>query len=380
MDEDLTLGTYTIWPTSASSAEGEPIVLRQTDQRRLVFKPTLVDNPGQPAAVVRGAFVYQRKRKAEDWEDHSKISLTQLRAGDWIRLELTASEVLLLLRNLSAIVREVRKSGLPKKRITFIRLDADADAEDAIQKLDVGRLFRLIGTSGFDLVQDLFDWVVSDANADRALAALSRLSSVGLNQLGAVSQQAALISAAEEWEALLQASNEEQWQVSLQKHAAALSLVLSHPLVLVQGKAYVGGKSIDNAGGNLADFLAKNPVTGNVAIIEIKTPSLRLLGPEYRTGGIFPLSPGLSGAIGQVLTYRHSLLSEYHTLVKDEFEVFRPEVIIIGGNAGAELDTREKRRSFELGRGELKDVRVVTFDELVHRAKGLAGMLSGASP
>jgi hypothetical protein len=46
--------------------ETDPMVLRESDTRRLVFQAMIVD---QPAAPVRGVFVWQRKREADQWED-----------------------------------------------------------------------------------------------------------------------------------------------------------------------------------------------------------------------------------------------------------------------------------------------------------------------
>jgi len=62
--------------------ETAPIVLRESETRRLVFKPMIVD---QPEAPVRGYFVWQRKRKADEWEDITGESLTALKAGDEVR-------------------------------------------------------------------------------------------------------------------------------------------------------------------------------------------------------------------------------------------------------------------------------------------------------
>jgi len=42
-----------------TAQETDPIVLRDSGNRRLVFKPMIVDKPEAP---VRGVFVWQRKR------------------------------------------------------------------------------------------------------------------------------------------------------------------------------------------------------------------------------------------------------------------------------------------------------------------------------
>lgn len=61
----------------------------------------------------------------------------------------------------------------------------------------------------------------------------------------------------------------------------------------------------------VADFLTKNPVTDNVALIEIKKPSTRLLqSSEYRSG-VYGPSAELSGSVAQVLDQRYHLTSEF---------------------------------------------------------------------
>src|SRR5689334_18319319 len=77
-----------------TAVETDPIVLRESDTRRLVFKPMIVDKPEAP---VRGVFVWQRKRAAEDWEDITGETLTALKAGEGYALELRSGEISALL-------------------------------------------------------------------------------------------------------------------------------------------------------------------------------------------------------------------------------------------------------------------------------------------
>src|SRR3712207_633217 len=84
--------------TSVSSdvVETESIVLRETDQRRLVFLATLVDRPDP----LRGFFVWQRKKTDEEWEDIRTESFTRMKAGEGWVLELHTREVSTLLDEL----------------------------------------------------------------------------------------------------------------------------------------------------------------------------------------------------------------------------------------------------------------------------------------
>ena len=82
----------------------------------------------------------------------------------------------------------------------------------------------------------------------------------------------------------------------------------------------------------------------------IKTPATDLLDREYRTG-IFTPSAELSGAVMQVLAYKHSLERDYLSITARQlglFEAFDPSCVVIVGNAGRELSTPERKQSFEL--------------------------------
>lgn len=372
------MDTYSIWPTSATTAECDPVVLRQTEQRRLVFRPLLVDNPSDAGSSVRGTFVYQRKRKADAWEDHNELPLTKLRAEEWVRLELSAAEVHALVSHLAALYRFHRKAGIPRRRVTLLKIELDREEADSLRELDFRRLFRLGRTAGFDLIGQFVSWLSDVENAPLALEHLSEIRKPALERVGSLVQLTALGKTVREWEARLEVRDEEYWQESFKQNAFIVSQMVAYPLIVVAGKAYVGGKGIDNRGGHVADYLARNPLTGNAAIIEIKTPVAPLLGSEYRHG-IYPLSGELSGAVSQVLSYRQSLVTKYESLRDEtltELEVFRPQGIVIGGNATRELDSREKRRSFELLRCELKDVTILAFDELVANARILLDALT----
>ena len=53
--------------------------------------------------------------------------------------------------------------------------------------------------------------------------------------------------------------------------------------------SFVGGKIVKNVDGKIVDYLYRNDLTKNVALIEIKTPETKLLENEYRAN-IYSLS------------------------------------------------------------------------------------------
>ena len=147
------------------------------------------------------------------------------------------------------------------------------------------------------------------------------------------------------------------------------------------GKAYIGGKWLNNSGGGITDYIMKNDLTDNVIIIEIKTPKSGLLGNKYR--GVFPPSSELSGASIQILNYKETLQKEFANIVvsnrnKPRFDVFNPKCILIIGNYENEIgEDDEKRKGFELFRANSNSVEIITFDEVFKKTEMLISLLEG---
>lgn len=173
--------------------------------------------------------------------------------------------------------------------------------------------------------------------------------------------------------------NEDFWYRQLSENSYVLSQVFSFPVVILRGQAYLGGKSIDNTGGNLVDFLLKNNLSQNTVLVEIKTPKTKLLGLKYRQ--VYSASKDLSGAIVQVSSYKDSLLKNYATLMTQqsdlEFRAFNPRCLVIAGTLSDEITDHARSESFELFRSGLRDVQVIAYDELFEKIKILLNLFSG---
>ena len=116
----------------------------------------------------------------------------------------------------------------------------------------------------------------------------------------------------------------------------------------------------------------------NILLIEIKTPESRLLGSSYRET-VYSIHNDLTGSIIQVSTQRDSLIKDYTALFYKEivnnqrgFQALHPHCLVIAGNLDKEIgDDSIKRNSFELFRNGLKDVQVITYDELFYKIEVL---------
>lgn len=164
---------------------------------------------------------------------------------------------------------------------------------------------------------------------------------------------------------------EEKWHQFFRENSWIFSQLFAFPMVLLKDKAYVGGKSVLDGGGKIADFLYTNEFSKNVAIIEIKTHLTGLMYKRpYRGSDVFSVSTGLSGAINQALDQRDNLQKEFYTLKKGEdFQSFNSKCVVLAGRV-ADL-SEDQLKSFELFRNEVKDVEIVTFDELLLKIEKL---------
>jgi hypothetical protein len=182
-----------------------------------------------------------------------------------------------------------------------------------------------------------------------------------------------LIDAINTWQSNRTNSDEEFWQLTFSEHTYVLSQVFAMPLVFIKQKAYVGGMKLDQNDAKIVDYLFASESSREAVLIEIKTPTAKLMNSSYRNGVHSPSSE-LSGSVVQVLTYKYELFRNMRALVEDrEYDVkaFNPKCVVVIGNGEDQLTDKDMRRSFELFRSS-SDVEIVTFDELFRKVEILA--------
>ncbi len=170
---------------------------------------------------------------------------------------------------------------------------------------------------------------------------------------------------------------EGHWQAFLNENPFVLSLAFGYPVVITQDQASVGGRKFSGSGESIADYMVKNSMTNNVAIVEIKTPKTKLLNETPPRTGIFAPSTKLSEAISQVLDQKYKLEQNFAQLQvnskKYDIEAYSIHCCLVIGTLPAGED---KLKSFELFRGNSKNVEVITFDELLRKLEQLKEFLS----
>lgn len=186
-----------------------------------------------------------------------------------------------------------------------------------------------------------------------------------------------LVELIQTWDTNKENDDEGFWQIKLTEHAYAISQLFSVPVTLIQGRAYVGGMSLDGRDARFLDFMFSGGSANDAILVEIKTPMTPLLGAKYRKNA-YPPSKDLGGSIVQVNDYCHSLRENILLTKKSgvELNAFNPRRVVIIGNYEKELTDAKKKASFELFRTTLAGVDVITFDEFFRKIEHLAKLFN----
>lgn len=362
-----------IHSTSSSTANATPIVLNETEMVKTSFEPMLIDNEKDRAACVSGKFIHQRKSKKDELFPVEKISKKSVKTGDVLELRLSSSETKKLFDGLTQLYQLHSNIGfVPFGDNTYAKIDSsllqtirqleeindNIESDEIIECINI--LVKVLSRRGG--LKDLSEQL---GRVDVAENLLELCEVVNITKLK--SQQAF-------FKKNMENNSEEDWQKFLTSNQWLISQLFSYPATIFKDKAYVGGKTVFNSDGKVVDYLYRNDLTKNVALVEIKTPKTKLLGNAYRNN-IYAVSDELSGGVNQILRYKDTLLKNWQELsMEQDIIAFNPDCILIMGNT-SEFNNNDKKASFELWRSSLNGIVVLTFDELKQKIDNLINAL-----
>lgn len=362
--------------TSSKTASASPIILSNTEMVQTKFVPVLVENDKSPEKSVSGKLIYEKKRKKDTEFPSEKVSRQSVKVGELMEISLGTSETYNLyagLQQLYALYENM--GGVPFGSATYARIDSSFKNFLNIIQNDPSAA-RMIGRrENYELVKIVLQLITQTDSLESLKNSLETLETPNMARLTNALNIERLNRVLVLLESNLDNSDEEFWQSTFAENQWILSQLFSSPCTIFEDKAYVGGKSLSNTGGNLCDFIYQNKLTQNVAIIEIKTPCTEIIGSPYR--GTFCFSHEMSGAINQVLNYRDKLTKDYYANVynsSDPYEVFAPKCLVLIGT----IDGMEKGEiaALENYRGSLNNVNIITYDELVQRIKDMINVFT----
>ncbi|EPI2168738.1 Shedu immune nuclease family protein [Vibrio alginolyticus] len=248
----------------------------------------------------------------------------------------------------------------------------------------LGREQKLLPTS-HDAISKMLRIKISDHDKQAALDLVTQDKAVFSNSkpetLGKLKNDIELVTLErliEQFEQLLdRKSTEDMWQKLFNDNPFILSLTFGYPAIKVRDQASIGGKRLSGEGEKIADYLVKNGLTNNLAIVEIKKPSTQLLNKTAYRGAVYSASKDLAGSVCQVLDQRYHLQQNIANIKVNsrmyDIESYAISCVLIIGTLPEDEDMK---KSFEIYRRNSKDVQIVTFDELLLKLNQLRDFLS----
>lgn len=190
------------------------------------------------------------------------------------------------------------------------------------------------------------------------------------------------VTAVEEFDAHMVAGDwsEGEWQTFFEHNSwifgSGLAFQFLSPL---HAQPHYGGTSVTGRGAQRGDHMLATAAEVRFSVlVEIKRPDTELVEDEYRNG-VYELGEDLTGGVSQVQVNCRTWATEgsrteanVELMREAGVETIQPKGILVIGRT-SQLDDPAKVRTFELFRQSLANPEIVTFDELLERARYLAG-------
>ncbi len=362
--------TIKLHSTSNVTADASSIVLNETELIKTSFYPKIIKKTSDPKECVAGTLVHEKKRKTDDRFPVDKKSKRDIHCGDTLEITLDHHETYRLFNGLKALYNVSGSIDSIEGGTSTYRKAESPSSLWGHKNEDVEKIIELLKTKPA-LTKPLLELVIKDQTGALLEQTLMNLDDTAIHTLSAHIATTQFDKVLSFMKQNMANQKEEDWQVFFADNQWVLSQIFSAPYTYFQAKSYIGGKALDNRCGRLSDYIVQNPLTKNIAIIEIKTPVTPLIGQLYRDNA-YCLHHALSGAINQILDYKQTFLQNYYAArcnIDSEFYAFDPLCYLIIGRAGSL--SKQQIASFELYRKSQHNVTIITFDELTARIENL---------
>ena len=334
------------------------IVLEDTPRTRIVFKAAM------HSGGIRGEIIRYRKDANGACSDIVPVNFNSLHANDSIKIELPTDAAKKLYDSFRELETILEERGVQYGSHDFTVVDANALVIDDRNKAVIIR--RLIDANyGEDVWNQL-------AQNDPDIA--SRLATAKLHE--------ERVSALNTFEAMIANDNlaEADWQQFFESNTWIFGYGLKYQILrVVQNQPNYGGATVTGTGGQRGDFLtATEAETKYTCLVEIKKPTTELLQRNQYRNGAWGISNDLSGAVSQIQVNcaqweLSGARTEQNREILGGIVTVAPRGIVVIGNT-TELDNWGKKNSFERFRREIRNPEIITYDELLERARFIVGL------
>lgn len=354
-----------------SNNQDQGIVVHGVANGYSEMKDILVENKPRTAIMLRphmskhgigATLIRYRKGKSDNRKDVTQIKFNTLHEGDSIKIRLSHEATAILIKNLNQCCEMYEQCGYRPGNHRYVSVDRDAliinDANKAavIEKLlDAG-----VAT---DFLKKL-----SEENGE--LAAQFADAEIQSHRRKSLAQFQEMLDN--------DTLAEPDWQKFFEDNQWIFGYGLRYQFVSIdQSQPRYGGGRIDGKGDEKGDFLGHSVADIKyTCLVEIKKPSTLLLSEDKYRNGTYAISRELAGAVAQMQANSTTWEIEGSRTDgnRDKLEgngiyTVSPKSIVIIGNTKELAGSRDKIKSFELFRQNLRSPEVITFDELFERAK-----------
>jgi len=353
----------------------KPIKLETTSRTRRFFLPSF-SKDAQGNMHPRGKFVYQKKGTV-GWEDGDGLSLRELNAGQAISFELDTEAMSNFLNGIAILLKMAELPSLKERseKVSVALQSKVIEVNDETLRPNIQSLINQ--GHGRDFWNELAALRPEDAEkfADDQILGRRR-------------------DSVREFEGALRngAWDEPEWGKFFDENRWIFGLGLRYQfLYQLQEQAHYGGSDVSGRGTQKGDYL--HYTVGDDAkftvLVEIKRPDSLIFhetssGQKYRNG-VPGFNVEFANALSQVKvnTRKWEVDGSQKEENRDRLEheriyTVQPRSFLIYGHT-SQLDTREKVNCFECFRGQLKNTEIVTYDELLNRARFIIGEMSGTA-
>ena len=359
--------SYNVRSTSNKTAQVEDIWLEPPEdpgaaRTRRILRAQLVDNAHSEVARVKATLHHQKRHTSkEPWEDVEAFNLVHLKSGQEVRLGLNAAQTYQLYQELHRLYA-LTADGIPKDDGGLVV----AKEGEAV----------LVGGRARDVISEM----LTEASDD-FWEALSKLHpnlfrAVALTKLHELREQAV-----QRFEQHLEAGDwiEDDWQDFFESNTWIFGYGLSYQFLgTVETQPHYMGKRLAGQGEQRGDFLTASKAEHSFTVlVEIEKPSTSLIAEKPYRQRAHIICGHLAGGVAQLQSncrnwemYGTRDDENRERLDPEQIHTVSPKGILIIGTT-AQLDSVAKRTSFELFRRNVRNPEIITFDELLERAKHL---------
>ncbi len=347
------MDTITTRTVGAGFAEIGEFVLTETPQTAIVYKAQM------HGGGIRGLLIRYKKNKNGVRETPIPVDFRRLNPDEGVEIELNTEAITNLIRRIQELQTLLEEEGVRPGTHRYRVTNAD---DLVISDQNKARIIQRLLEA--NLGEEIWNQLVQDNPNIATRLANSRIQEDRLAVLHC-------------FEEMLQDNTlaENDWQNFFEENTWIFGYGLRYQVLrVIQPQPNYGGTAIDGRGGQRGDFLAATEAeTRFTCLVEIKKPTTLLLQRDQYRNGAWGVSSDLAGAVSQI----HVNCAQWEiTGARTEqnrerltgIATISPKGIVVIGKTD-ELNSWEKKNSFERFRQELRSPEIITYDELYARAK-----------